>query len=360
MNRRVRLLGFLALLLCPFDFPVSADEPPKQAAIAPWRGVHLLASGRVDVPLLSRAIAEGLAPIGVNVLILEVNYNFRFKSHPDLANPSGISLDDARALAEVCRKNGVRLIPGFNCLGHQSWARQTHALLKKHPELDETPEVPADNKGIYCRSWCPLNPAVNPIVFALIDELVDAFQADAIHVGMDEVFLIASPKCPRCKDKKPAEAFARAVNDLHKHLVTEKNLTMLMWADRLLDGKATGYGKWEASENGTAPAIDLIPKDVVLCDWHYEVRSSYPSVHLFQEKGFRVWPSTWRDSKAALAFQADARRGATDRMIGHLCTTWSNSGAFCRALLASKPGGAGDTNRVVAALKACMSAPERP
>jgi hypothetical protein len=51
----------------------------------------------------------------------------------------------------VCRQNGIRLIPLFNCLGHQSWAKNTGALLKKHPEFDETPQIPADNKGIYCR-----------------------------------------------------------------------------------------------------------------------------------------------------------------------------------------------------------------
>ena len=33
--------------------------------------------------------------------------------------------------------------------------------------------IPKDNRNIYCRSWCPLHPKVNPIVFALIDELID-------------------------------------------------------------------------------------------------------------------------------------------------------------------------------------------
>src|SRR5260370_1264356 len=82
---------------------------------------------------------------------------------------------------------------------------------------------------IYCRSWCPLHPKVNEIVFPLLDEIIDAFQADAFHVGMDEVFLIGSDDCPRCKGKDPAELFAKAVNDLHDHLVRGKKLTMLMW-----------------------------------------------------------------------------------------------------------------------------------
>jgi hypothetical protein len=66
----------------------------------------------------------------------------------------------------------------LNSLGHQSWSRTTFALLTKHPELDESAGVSADNKGIYCRSWCPLHPDINKIVFPLIDELIDAFGAD--------------------------------------------------------------------------------------------------------------------------------------------------------------------------------------
>lgn len=67
----------------------------------------------------------------------------------------------------------------------------------------------------------PLHPGLNDVVFALLDELIDAFGAGAFHVGMDEVFIIAHADCPRCKGKDPANLFAKAVNDLHGHLVEE-------------------------------------------------------------------------------------------------------------------------------------------
>jgi hypothetical protein len=352
---------------------VTSSGPASLRADRQWRAVHMVAPGRGGLPLLKRAIAEKLAPMGVNVLILEVNYNFVYSSHPELSASGGSALrvEDARDLAEACRKSSIRLIPMLNCLGHQSWSRNTLPLLAKHPELDESPEVPKDNQGIYCRSWCPLHPEVNKIVFALIDELINAFGADAFHVGMDEVFLVANPGCPRCRGKDPAELFARAVNDLHGHVVDQRKLTMLMWADRLLDDRKLGfeYGKWEASENGTGPAIDRVPKDIILCDWHYETRrNGYPSVAYLQEKGFRVLPSSWRNKEAALAMLREARATATPRLLGHLCTTWTGAEAVCRALLGEQPPekpkpktdekakgrarrGAGD---IVASLKACM------
>lgn len=67
----------------------------------------------------------------------------------------------------------------FSCLGHQSWQENTGPLLTKYPELDLTPGAFPENEGIYCRAWDLLNPKVNEIVFALMDELIDAFQVDA-------------------------------------------------------------------------------------------------------------------------------------------------------------------------------------
>ena len=127
----------------------------------------------------------------------------------------------------------------------------TRRVIAQYPQFDETPEIPPDDKKIYCREWCPSHPDVNKIVFELIDELIDAFEADAFHVGMDEVFLIGDKNCPRCKDQDVADLFAKVVIELHDHLVSKKGAEMLMWSDRFLDSKATGYGTWEASATGS-------------------------------------------------------------------------------------------------------------
>jgi len=358
MNRV--LIIFLLLIAGMVSCPrvLKGAEQEGEPASTEWRGVHLLQPAHAGMSRLKRAIAEELAPLGINALVLEINYQFQYRSHPELGSPEGLSHDDARELADLCRRHKIRVIPQFNCLGHQSWRKNTFPLLIKYPEFDETPDTPLDNPGIYCRSWCPSHPRVNEVVFSLIDELVDAFQADAVHVGMDEVFIVASDQCPRCRGKDPAEVFAKAVNDLHLHIVGEKRLTMLMWGDRLLDDKTMHYGKWEASANGTAGAIDRIPKNLILCDWHYEPRDSYPSVHYFQNKGFRVWPSSWKNEKAALAMLNDARKGATERMIGHLCTTWAGADDVMRALLREDEGRKLSENATEAAsaLVACMKA----
>jgi hypothetical protein len=364
--RRASIIASLSIILMAGGYRVHAQQGgEKPSSKTAWRGVHLIEGGKQDLPILKKAIDQALRPMGVNVIVLEVNYGFDYRSHPELRAGDVMNKADARELAAYCRERGIRLIPMFNCLGHQSWAGHTMPLLVKYPQFDETPRVPADNKGIYCRSWCPSNPEVNPVVFSLIDELIDAFDADAFHVGMDEVFLIGSDQCPRCKGKDTAELFAKAVNDLHGHIVGAKKLTMLMWGDRLLDDRKMHYGKWESSANGTAPAIDRIPKDIILCDWHYEPGEHYPSVAYFQEKGFRVWPSSWNKPGVALAFLEDARKADRGLVIGHLGTTWTGLGAFCKALLEPESGAArtkqAESARGAAeALRVCMKALEAP
>jgi hypothetical protein len=316
------LLPALALASCRLGEP----SPPKiqadwRAANSAWRGVHLGVHNDADLDALTEELPQ-LANLGVNALVLEVDYHFEFQSHPELRSDHFVTKARASEFGRAARAQGIRLIPQLNCLGHQSWSSHTDPLLARYPEFDETPGQFPDNKGIYCRSWCPQNPGVNPVVFALIDELIDGFDADAFHVGMDEVFIIASEYCPRCRGGDPAKLFAKAVNDLHAHIVGQRKREMLMWADRFLDARTLGYSMWEAATNGTPGAVDLVPKDIVLCDWHYAKLTNYPSVPFLLQKGFRVWPSGWQPLEAAVTFSAFARQQKNPRLLGYLCTTW--------------------------------------
>jgi len=287
----------------------------------PWRGVHVLMTSSGQTAALTEVVDE-LAAVGINTLVAEINYGYEYQSHPELRAGNASSAEEVAKLVAACRRHKIRLIPQFQCLGHQSWSKHTYPLLIEYPQFDETPGEHPENKDIYCRSWCPLHPEVNPIIFALMDELLEAFDADALHVGMDEVFLIGEDACSRCKGKNKAELFAKAVNDYHEHLVGKRHVEMLMWGDRLIDANEISYGTWEASANGTAGAVDLIPKDIIICDWHYERRDAYESVPMFLEKGFRVWPASWRKPEAAKAF-VDYSRGLNNaKILGHLNTIW--------------------------------------
>jgi hypothetical protein len=142
---------------------------------------------------------------------------------------------------------------------------------------------------------------------------------------MDEVFLLGSRESPSTRGKDPARLFARAVSDLHRHLVKGRKVEMLMWGDRLFDARKYGWDEWEAAKNGTAPAVDLIPRDIIVCPWHYTRKKAYPSIPMFVEKGFRVLPAGWRDREASKALIRYSLGVKSPQVLGHLFTTWGAS-----------------------------------
>jgi Glycosyl hydrolase family 20, catalytic domain len=300
--------------------------PSAPSATETWRGVHVHVESDQQLDALEKQLPK-FAAVGVNTLVIQVDYHFDFQSHRELRDSPFITKAKAREFSAAARRNGIRVIPELDCLGHQSTGKRTLPLLAKYPQFDETPGQFPDNKGIYCRSWCPQSPGLHKIIFSLIDELTDAFQANAFHVGMDEVFIIGDKSCLRCHDENPAKLFANEVNALHQHIVVERKLQMLMWGDRLLDAYTMHYGMYESAWNGTAPAVDMIPKDIIICDWHYLAQTNYPSVPYFLKKGFRVWPSGFQPLDATKAFSQFSleQRQKNKNVIGYLCTTWSKA-----------------------------------
>jgi hypothetical protein len=304
--------------------PTLIDTRPGALAVVSWRGVLVPVRDDQQLATLENELPQ-LAAAGANVVVIEVNYNFDFKSHPELRLPQYITRAKAREFTAVARRLGIQVIPELDCLGHQSWKETTYSLLAKYPQLDETPGQFPDNQGIYCRSWCAQNLEVYKIIFPLIDEIADAFQANAFHVGMDEVFIIGDRSSPLDHDQDPAKLFANCVNRLHRYIVGERKMQMLMWGDRLLNAWTMGNHMYEESMNGTWPAVDMIPKDIIICDWHYDYHTNYPSLPFLLSKGFRVWPSGFAPLNATEAFSqfSLSQRQTNKNVIGYLATTWS-------------------------------------
>ncbi len=245
-----------------------AKRADKKMAV---RGLHVGVSGRGEPALWEKFVREALPAEGVNLLVAEINYGYAYETYPQVADERSLSREDVKRLLAACRDAGVELVPQINCLGHQSWTGPSNGLLRAFPEFDERPDIPqeAGKDDLYCRSYCPLHPEVHDVLFALIDELAEVCEPEQFHVGMDEVFHIAQEQCPRCQGKDPAELFAGEVTALHDHLA-EGGLRMWMWGDRFINSAEFPTGGWEGSENDTWPAVDEVPADIVICDWHYE------------------------------------------------------------------------------------------
>jgi hypothetical protein len=337
MTKRFKVGAALLLAVC--FTPFLSQSQTNIDSLMPVRGLCIVAPKAEGVDAFTRFITEELAPRKVNTLILRVDWNYQYTSHPELRDSNALSKADIKKIVNACKKNNIHLIPQINLLGHQSWASTTYALLRVYPQFDETPHVKMPEKyvwpnpdGLYCKSYCPLHPDVHKIVFELIDEICEVFESDAFHAGMDEVFYLGDNKCPRCGGRDKAELFAGEVWTIRNHLA-EKGRRLWIWGDRLLDGKTTGYGIWEASYNYTYRAIDMVPKDIMICDWHYE-RADKSAVY-FAMKGLQVATSPWRTPAVTVKqvddmvnFRKDATPEMKDRFQGMVQTVWSGVDEF--------------------------------
>jgi hypothetical protein len=88
----------------------------------------------------------------------------------------------------------------------------------------------------------------------------------------------------------------------------------VMWGDQFLADQMGGAPQF------TARGTDLIPRDVLMFDWHYEPNHRYDkSLGYFREHGFEVVGCPWYEPVNVQAFaQAAARNGA----LGLCGTTW--------------------------------------
>jgi GH18 family chitinase len=337
--RKKFLLGSIALLICTLTIAQPNTIPVKSPGDFPIRAFSISVPQPNNVDSFLNLINNELATRQINLLLLRVDYHYQYKSHPELVDSGALSQADVDKIVAACKRNNIKLLPQINLLGHQSWAGNIGKLLEKYPEFDETPwiKLPADYKwpnadSLYCKSYCPLHPGVHKVVFDLVDEICDAFQTDAFHAGMDEVFYLGMDKCPRCSGKNKAELFANEVNKIRDHLA-QKNRTLYIWADRLINGFETGIGGWEASFNYTWPAINLIKKDVIMCDWHYE-RPDKTAAY-FATHGFKVMTCTWNRPAVAVEqykdmqkFYAESTPEMSANFLGMMQTVWTSPQRF--------------------------------
>lgn len=345
------MLFTLALITLTCCNAVEASKTPEK--LLPVKGLAIAAPKPETVDRFIRFLEE--EAMALNTLVLRVDWNYAYETHPELRDSNALSKQDVKKLVVTCQELGIRLIPQVNLLGHQSWASELGNLLEVYPQFDETPhiEIPENYQwpnedGLYCKSYCTRHPEVHDVVFEVVDEIVEVFEADAFHAGMDEVFYIGHDSCSRCAGMDKARLFADEVRRLRNHL-KQNNTGLWIWGDRLLDGKTTGLGMWEASMNNTHRAVDMIPGDVTVCDWHYE---KPVATHIyFAMKGLDVITCSWNKTDVSLQQlenMVDDRKEQTpemqQRLRGMMHTIWTS----CKNFLDSYEGKTGERKDVQA------------
>jgi hypothetical protein len=77
-----------------------------------WFGLHVLVENKPAAEILITKL-PALAKVGINLLIVEVDYNYAYAFHPGLRGDDPISRETVKKIVGLCRNLQIRLIPEF-------------------------------------------------------------------------------------------------------------------------------------------------------------------------------------------------------------------------------------------------------
>ncbi|MCU4174812.1 family 20 glycosylhydrolase [Carboxylicivirga sp. N1Y90] len=306
-------------------------------------GLFIAAPESQHIDLFIDFINKDLKKHAINKLVLSIDYNYQFKSYPKLSNDNALSEKELKLIATTCRENNIELIPHFNLLGHQSWAENVSNLLREYPQFDETPHIKMPEKytwpnsdNLLCKSYCTNHPEVHRIVFSLIKELIETCKSSSFHVGLDLVLYIGDEHCKRCKEHKQEDLYADEINRIYSFL-SDNECQMWMWGDRLLNRSSFGLNEFEGAGSSIYKAIDKLPKEIVICDWHY--KNADPSSVYFASNGFDVYTCQWDNPEIAVQqklmldiLSKHSSKTLAPHFKGMIHTVWSPAHVFINNL----------------------------
>lgn len=205
--------------------------------------------------------------------------------HTDNAEGEILTQEEVRDLVEYCKARGLMVYPEVPTLSHSDY------ICLAHPEIAERNDDP------YPDTYCPNHPDTYKIVFAIMEEIINVFQPEMVHIGHDEAYTFA--KCPRCQGKKPYELYVQDITKIHDWLA-DRGIRTMMWGEKLLpvvlpDGKTHGgAGQDWLSVNGKkledVPPLFLcqnkLPRDILMAHWYGVFGVQYD--YVYHTQGYRA------------------------------------------------------------------------
>lgn len=199
---------------------------------------------------------------GLNTFLLYFENHLKFKSHGEFAPEGSWTLDELAAVQAAGAAQGIDVIPAQTSLGHCTG-------ILSHPAYREMAEEGSDGY-----QFCASHPGSRRVMVDIFSELAAASSSPYISINADESAYLGL--CPRCRKEFPGWSRGR----IFKHhimpiyeAIRAHGKRMMMWDDML----------WQYPD-----ALDGLPRDIILLDWHYSLHRRYPSIDRWRALGFDV------------------------------------------------------------------------
>lgn len=269
---------------------------------------------------------------GYNALGLYFEHRFAYPSAPWVAGKGAVTPAMVRALRSEFPS--LQLVPFINLLGHFEGFLYTEQGKRYREELFS---------GMQAN---PADPAFVEFCGQLVDDTLEIFDSELIHIGGDETWQLGKSEASqaRIESLRPAGAGEdwdgkAALYGAHFGPLAEKvraaGRTPGVWGDMFLDHPS---------------ALEFMPKETVIFDWQY-FNGLEKTTPKFTERGFRVvgcptlqnYNAIWMHlPQSEENVRQVARDVHTMGLEGVCVTTWENGlfGAYDTILPALRASGA--------------------
>lgn len=284
---------------------VSIHDFPSQKI----RGItDDISRGQISTMENFKKIIRFCARYKMNVYSPYIEDMFRFSKHPDIGRGRGaLTANECRELDTYAKKYFVEVIPIFETLGH--W--ENILILPTYERYGEFPGAHTVNVS-------------EEKVYALLDEMIgeiaSSFSSPYFNIAADESWDVGlGVNKERVKKSSlatvHAEHYKRIFESVKKH-----GKKVMMYGDIILDH---------------TEILSMIPKDVLMVDWHYGASFDYSSPEIFKNAGFPyvVSPAVWNFSgpfpnyiNTFLNIQHLNNDGYRNGSEGILCSNWNDYG----------------------------------
>jgi len=256
-----------------------------------------------------------------NTIFLYLEARVRTKSFPYPTQKEAYSPEEMKIIVNYAQSKKIDLIPVVGLLGHAE-------LFFKYPQMQQLSELRNGATGRFGSAgmsvFCPSQEETYTFIENYLIELSEIFPSEYFHAGCDESWDIGI--CEQCLERvqqsDEGALFAEHLCRLHEIITGALGKKMIIWGDM-----------FELYPN----ALDLIPKDIIMDDWHYDLVNENPvgyfcnlnkisELAIFKEKGFKYISAPAVCSGLNIASLTDY--AANYNPLGFHLTIWETADKF--------------------------------
>ncbi|HEY3332330.1 MAG TPA: beta-N-acetylhexosaminidase [Capsulimonadaceae bacterium] len=192
---------------------------------------------------------------------------------------------DVRDIVAYAASRHITVVPEIEMPGH------AEAVFACYPELSCTggPFTVSNHWGIHHEAYCAGNDDVFTFLTTVLDEVIELFPSEFIHIGGDECLKDRWKACPKCQERIRTEGLADEhelqswfVRRIEK-FVASRGRRLIGWDEILEGGLPAGATvmSWRGEEGGVAAAkaghdVVMTPHGATYFDYYQGDREKEP------------------------------------------------------------------------------------